>query len=145
MKDTAENRLKEQIKQGLSATKTKPSRWPGLRLFSNPRGTAWHSSDNFKIPISYGLAPGNKDLASSDFIGWRTMTITPNMVGHKIAQFVSVEAKAPGKKAAEAQLNWLSLVQKSGGLIGLVQSVEQIDQMVESDDILMNIPVKPVP
>ena len=127
MQATPENQLKTKIKQALSVTRKKASRWPGLRLFSNPRGTAWHTYDNFTRPVAYGLAPGSKTLASSDFIGWRTITITPEMVGHKIAQFVSIETKAPGGRATDAQLAWLDLVKQAGGVQMIASDLEDID------------------
>jgi hypothetical protein len=103
-KDTPENKVKEAIKLELK-------KYPALRLFSNPRGTM-KAGNRF---VSYGLAPGSKDLASADFIGWRTITITENMVGKEIAQFISLEAKAEGGKISEAQQNWFDLVNRKGG------------------------------
>jgi hypothetical protein len=134
-KDTAENRLKESIKLGLAK-----GFWPGLKLFSNPRGTARgpRSDDRY---ICYGLAPGSKTLASSDFIGWRTIEITSNMVGHKIAQFASIETKAPGQKATQEQRAWLELVKRAGGLADTVNCPEQLDDLLEAGTVLMNIPI----
>lgn len=132
MKDTPENRLKEEIKKDLSISSKKASRWPGLRLFSNPRGTAhsFGAADSIGRLISYGLAPGNKAIASSDFIGWKTVTITSDMVGHKIAQFFSIETKAPGKKPTPAQQNWLDIVNKAGGIGQAIESTQALDALI---------------
>jgi hypothetical protein len=121
MKMTPENQIKQDIKLALK-------NYPNLRLFSNPRGTM-KSGDRF---VSYGLAPGSKDLASSDFIGWKTITITPEMVGHKIAQFVSFEIKASNKQATSAQGNWLELVDKCGGLAIVTHSVLGLERLDKS-------------
>lgn len=120
LKDTAENRLKQAIK-------LKQKDIPGLHLFSNPRGTAKQGN----AYVSFGLAPGSKDLASSDFIGWHTRTITQDMVGQKIAQFVSIEAKAISNKPSAAQRRWLDMVTDAGGR-GI--AIWDIDGLEESFD-----------
>lgn len=74
--------------------------------------------------IRYGLANDsakmNDRLKSSDLVGWRQVTVTPNMVGKTIAQFVSLETKAPdwtysGSAREEAQARWIGLVVSCGG------------------------------
>ena len=60
--------------------------------------------------VKYGLVNGSADL-----IGWRTLTITPEMVGKEIAQFVSVEVKTPKGKTSAEQENWLEQVNCAGG------------------------------
>jgi hypothetical protein len=98
----------------------------GWRLFRNSVGQAWAGKpmngtkagggDAVVVierarRITYGLAVG-----SSDLVGWRSVTITPDMVGQTIAQFVSVECKtkAYGKTTPE-QDNWLDQIAQAGG------------------------------
>lgn len=62
----------------------------------------------------------NENLKSSDLIGIRQITITPEMVGSVFGQFTSIECKRPGwkfhgTKAEIAQLNWIILVLSMGG------------------------------
>lgn len=62
----------------------------------------------------------NKKFKSSDLVGLRPVTITPEMVGTILGQFVAREVKAPGWKYSgtareEAQLRFLQLVLTHGG------------------------------
>ena len=51
-------------------------------------------------PIHAGLCRG-----SSDTIGWHTVTITPEMVGTKIAVFTAIEFKAARRRPTTEQVN----------------------------------------
>lgn len=99
----------------------------GFRLFRNNVGQL---VDKRGVPVRYGLnnvsKAVNDQCKSSDYIGWRPVIITPDMVGDVIAQFVSVEFKHEGwaphpptnreKYAHEqAQLKWLEMVRADGG------------------------------
>lgn len=93
-----------------------------MHLFRNNVGVLKDKNDR---PVRYGLANDspalNKVLKSADLIGWRSITIAPHHVGGKLAQFVSVECKAPDWKFSltrdrdQAQLAWLMLVSDAGG------------------------------
>ena len=65
--------------------------------------------------VRYGLCPG-----SSDLIGFRTITITPDMVGQRVAVFAAVEVKDRGRPT-EQQQAFINLVQGAGGLAGVAQ------------------------
>lgn len=103
---------------------------PLVRLFRNNVGKAFYGkkaySANFgeiltKLHrVTYGLLAG-----SSDIIGWKTVEITPEMVGRKVAVFVSLEVKRPGKNPTECQQRWLDVVNASGGIAARVDSPEQ--------------------
>lgn len=93
----------------------------GIRLYRNNVGAL---PDQRGVPIRFGLANDspqlNKEIKSSDLIGWRPLVISRAHVGSTIAQFVSRETKAPDwhYKATPrevAQLAWLQLVVASGG------------------------------
>lgn len=93
----------------------------GLRLWRNNVGALL---DSRGVPVRYGLANDspalNKVLKSGDLIGWRTLTITPEHVGSKLAQFVSRECKRPdwrytGTEHELAQQRWLQMVLGAGG------------------------------
>jgi hypothetical protein len=74
--------------------------------------------------VRFGLgndsAALNKRIKSSDLIGWRRVTVTPDMVGGHIAQFVCREIKEPdwrytGTPREEAQQRWIGMVLADGG------------------------------
>jgi hypothetical protein len=71
-----------------------------------------------------GLFPGSGDL-----IGWRTVTVTSDMVGKPIAQFLSIEVKTPTGKVRPDQSNWLEQVNISGGLAIIARSVNDTDNL----------------
>jgi len=75
-------------------------------------------------PIRFGLANDtpalNKKWKSGDLIGFRSITITPDMVGQRVAVFVSRECKPEGwqftgNEHELAQARWASLINDAGG------------------------------
>lgn len=76
--------------------------------------------------IRYGLANDSAQLnaafKSGDLIGWRPVLVTPEMVGQTLAQFVSVECKAPAGRVLPAQRAWADLITKAGGHALVVHS-----------------------
>lgn len=92
-----------------------------IKLFRNNVGAL---KDARGVPIRYGLANDtpamNAAIKSADLIGWETITITPQMVGGQVAQFLSVECKEEGwtftaSQRERAQQAWASLVAAGGG------------------------------
>ena len=67
--------------------------------------------------VRYGLCPG-----SSDLIGFRTITITPEMVGQRVAVFCAVEVKDRGRPTNQQQA-FIRLVEQAGGMAGVARSV----------------------
>lgn len=93
----------------------------GLKLWRNNVGMLINEQG---VPVRYGLANDspklNAVLKSGDLIGWRPLAITQEMVGGRIAQFVSRECKRPGwsysgTEHEQAQLKWAQLVVADGG------------------------------
>lgn len=80
----------------------------GYRLFRNNVGQLL---DARGVPVRYGLCPG-----SSDLIGWRELVITPDMVGHTVAQFCAVEVKTATGKPTPQQMQFLESVAQAGGV-----------------------------
>lgn len=70
--------------------------------------------------VQFGLCPG-----SSDLIGWRTIRITPDMVGGHLAVFLALEVKTPSGKPTPEQVNFVQAVRKAGGLAGVVRSADE--------------------
>jgi hypothetical protein len=67
--------------------------------------------------VRYGLCPG-----SSDLIGLRTIVITPDMVGQRVAVFSAIEVKDRGRPT-EQQQAFITTVQQAGGLAGVARSL----------------------
>ena len=61
---------------------------------------------------------------AADLLGWRTVTVTPEMVGQRLAQFVSLEVKTATGRVRPEQENWRRVVQEAGGVAAVVRSVE---------------------
>ena len=81
--------------------------------------------------VTFGLAPGSGDL-----IGWRSLLITPEMVGTTVAVFVSIEVKAPRGRVSPAQQQWLSAVQGAGGLATVARSIDDAATLLRIRDNL---------
>ena len=88
-----------------------------LRLFRNQVGQL--PDPRTGRYIQFGLAKG-----SSDLIGFKTVKVTPDMVGQEIAQFVSLEIKTETGKLTKMQHNWLQKVKTSGGIVGVARTVK---------------------
>lgn len=80
--------------------------------------------DRRGVPVRYGLMRG-----SSDLIGWRSLTITTEMVGQRIAQFVSIEVKTPAGRLSADQETWLAAVARAGGLAAVARSPDDLDRL----------------
>lgn len=98
----------------------------GWKLFRNNRGAFQDATGRW---VRYGLANDSKKFGdkvkSSDLIGWRTIVITPDMVGKKIAQFCSIECKPEGwsysgDEHETAQKLWIDHVNAAGGYAAFV-------------------------
>jgi hypothetical protein len=102
-------------------------RVPGLRMFRQNCGQAWmgkvikRTADMIVMqnprPVQFGLHPGSADL-----IGWRSVTITPDMVGRTVAVFCSIEVKTPAGKLRPDQANWQAQVEEAGGIAIVARS-----------------------
>ena len=97
---------------------------PELRIFRNQVGSL--PDPRTGRLVQFGLARGSADL-----IGWRTVVITPEMVGQRIAVFTSLEIKTPTGRLAPAQRHWLHAVHQAGGIAGVARSVSDALAIVE--------------
>jgi hypothetical protein len=92
------------------------------RLFRNNTGTLRDANGR---PVQFGLARGSADL-----IGYRSITITPDMVGQQVAVFASIEVKTPTGRLRPEQRAWMETVQSAGGIAGVARSVEDALRIV---------------
>lgn len=92
---------------------------PGFRAWRNnsgklpdPRTGRW---------VQFGVAsPGGSDL-----IGYRSITITPDMVGRKVAIFTALEIKTPTGRATPEQRRFIEHIRAAGGIAGIVRSTTE--------------------
>jgi len=108
----------------------------GFRVFRNNTGKAYVGDKHIPIntPGTYHLNRGDMIIrnyrifhaglmkGSSDLIGWKTQTITPDMVGKKIAIFTAVEVKTPTGKPTDEQLIFIKNVNDAGGIATIMRS-----------------------
>ena len=104
-----ETTLQQQIRLALGTR-------PDARLFRNQVGSL--PDPRTGRLVTFGLAKGSADL-----IGWRTVTITPDMVGQRLAVFTSIEVKTPTGRIRPEQQAWLGVVRGAGGIAGVARSV----------------------
>lgn len=113
-------------------------RWTmvGDRLFRNNVGKGWvgksmHFTQRQTVEVYPGSVvihqarPLNAGLCvgSGDYIGFKRVVITPEMVGQTIAQFVSMETKF-SSRPTEEQKNFCEMVKKAGGIAKIVRNID---------------------
>lgn len=114
-------------------------RLPFLRIFRNNTGMAYvgeKTGEFLKDGSRYitlrnprvfhaGLCEG-----SSDLIGWRAITITPEMVGQQIAVFTALEVKTEKGRATQEQINFIENVRRAGGIAGVARNSDDAMQII---------------
>jgi len=111
----------------------------GWRLFRNNVAQAWVGVlFRSPMPVSVRLMPGDIVLrsarpldaglckGSSDLIGWESVTITPDMVGQKIARFTAIEVKDGKGRATADQNNFIENVKRAGGNGKVVYGADEL-------------------
>lgn len=115
------------------------SKIPGLRIFRNNVGQGWIGKTVRLKPGQRVVANGGELLivnprplhaglfvGSGDGIGWRTVTITQDMVGKQFAQFVSLETKTSAGRIRPEQATWAKNVTESGGVAIIARSPDDL-------------------
>ena len=94
-----------------------------VRLWRNNTGALVDQQGRF---VRFGLCKG-----SSDLIGLRSLEITPEMVGQRVAQFVALEVKSASGVIRSEQRAFLQLVQQLGGVAAVCRSIEQAQAVLD--------------
>lgn len=104
----------------------------GCVMFRNNVGAAWQGDavelGGNKVLITnarrvkYGLFVG-----SSDLIGWRSVTVTQDMVGKSVAVFVALETKGKHGRLTQEQRGFIGAVANAGGFAGHARTVEEAE------------------
>lgn len=90
----------------------------GVTIFRNNTGVATYPDG---ARVAYGLTPG-----ASDLIGWKTITVTPELIGQDIAVFLAIEVKAGSGMPTKKQRNFLQRVREAGGIAFVARSPAEI-------------------
>lgn len=116
---------------------------PDIRLFRQNVGEAWVgvfvSFKNGRLILDNarrffaGLCVG-----SSDLIGWRTVVVTPDMVGQRVAIFTGIEVKAPRGSPTTEQRAFTGAVNSAGGRAGFARSVDEARIIVGAEHEISN-------
>ncbi len=93
-----------------------------VRLWRNNTGALVDQQGRF---VRFGLCKG-----SSDLIGLRSLEITPELVGQRLAQFVALEVKTAQGVLSQEQWAFLLLVKDLGGVAAVCRSVEEAEQLL---------------
>ena len=112
-----ETKIQQEIRLGLGTR-------DDVRLFRNQVGQL--PDPRTGRPVQFGLARGSADL-----VGWKTIEVTPDMVGQRLAVFTSIEVKTPNGRPTQYQKAWLRAVDNAGGIAGIARSVDDALRIVE--------------
>lgn len=112
----------------------------GVLIFRNNVGTGWQGSKILRGPARcVELDPGDVVIrnarplhaglckGSSDLIGLKTLTITPDMVGQQLAVFTAVEVKRPRGRLTKEQAHFGKTVQEAGGIFLVARSPDDVE------------------
>jgi hypothetical protein len=96
----------------------------GMEIFRNNSGV-------FKR-VRFGLHNKLTTKGTADCIGWKTVVITPNMVGKRFARFLSIELKDTGEKIipGSEQDQWRKKVLAAGGIAIEADSPEAVQELL---------------
>lgn len=88
----------------------------------------------FARPISLGfqMANGKPLVGTSDLIGWTMVTITPDMIGQRVAVFTAIETKESGGGVRrEKQKQFVANVTAAGGYAGFARNVVEARSLIK--------------
>lgn len=118
----------------------------GAVTFENPVGGAWVCPPNLRKKskrngvnvvtlenprwVDYGLSKG-----SGDTIGWISQVITPDMVGQRVARFVSIEYKTEDGRPREGQPQWHEAVWRAGGYTGFARNSDDVRRILSGEKV----------
>lgn len=88
----------------------------GARVFKNVRGLFLTLDGKRKVRA------GLQFDGASDLIGFTSVTVTPEMVGRKIAVFTALEVKTQKGRASGAQEKFINLARYHGAIASVVRS-----------------------
>lgn len=111
---------------------------PNIRVFRNNTGSAWIGASvkfNKKQTVlveagdvlikSARFFTAGLCVGSSDLIGVKSVIITPEMIGQKVAIFTAVEVKTATGKASPEQVNFINMINELGGIAFIARNEDE--------------------
>ena len=90
--------------------------WTGTLATNNLNRVIIEDARRFRSGLPIGFP---------DLFGFRTVEITPEMVGKKLAVFAFIEVKKPGSRTSKAQEKMHSFLHDAGAVGGVARSPEE--------------------
>lgn len=102
--------------------------WRGIILEAQKLGYRLFRNQRYKGMSDKGawLDCGVGGDGGSDLIGYRIVTITPDMVGKRIAVFAAIETKAKGGWKRPEQKMFLDAINANGGIGLFAYSIDDV-------------------
>ena len=94
----------------------------------NDKGVTYVTLSKARI-MSMGGVKGMSDLT-----GWRSVTITPDMVGQRVAIYTAVEVKTPKGKISPDQKRFTKNVNDAGGIGIVIRSEDDDPELLSHSD-----------
>lgn len=95
----------------------------GARIFRNQVGQYRLALKDCTRCMRHGrIIRSGLCVGSSDLVGWAPVTITPEMVGQRVAVFVAIECKSAAGRLGTEQRQFLQVVQQHGGIVCCARS-----------------------
>ena len=109
------------------------SKDPSIRLFNIVTGQFWRGEVDYResdiprgiVVLRNASAVRTGCPGMSDLLGWKSITISPEMVGMKIAILTAVETKSQKGRPSDQQRQFIHVVSNAGGIAGIARSVEE--------------------
>jgi hypothetical protein len=104
--------------------------WKRAQLDSSPLGYRLFRNQRYKGQTIKGawVDTGVGGNGGSDLIGYKIVTITPDMVGKNVAIFAALEAKKGKNGASEDQIKFINAAKNNGGIAGVFRNLDDIIQ-----------------
>lgn len=104
-----------------------------LALCRDPNVRAWRNAVGFGYlpdgsPVTFGLCPDSPDL-----IGFKSVVITPEMVGQRVAIFLGVEVKTQKGRLSAGQRKFLAMLEQHGAIAFVARGEEDVERHMQDD------------
>ncbi len=102
--------------------------WRSILLESQKLGYRLFRNQRYKGQSDKGawLDCGVGGDGGSDLIGYRIVTITPDMIGREIALFTAIETKIKGGRKSPEQQRFIDAINKNGGIGLFAYSIDDL-------------------